>query len=69
MELVGRFLELFTTVSSSSLSDQGHINGIRVPTYDGPITDVTSNVRLSSFVIFLSAHNDQDLICNGGTGS
>ncbi|EIM85952.1 uncharacterized protein STEHIDRAFT_98247 [Stereum hirsutum FP-91666 SS1] len=30
--------------------DQGHINGIRVPTYDGPITDVTSN----------------DLICNGG---
>ncbi|KAI0043182.1 carbohydrate-binding module family 1 protein [Auriscalpium vulgare] len=30
--------------------DQGHINGIRVPTYDGPITDVTSN----------------DVICNGG---
>ncbi|KAI0031076.1 glycosyl hydrolase family 61-domain-containing protein, partial [Vararia minispora EC-137] len=30
--------------------DQGHINGIRVPSYDGPITDVTSN----------------DLICNGG---
>jgi len=30
--------------------DQGHINGIRVPDYDGPITDVTSN----------------DLICNGG---
>ncbi|KAI0056093.1 glycoside hydrolase family 61 protein I [Artomyces pyxidatus] len=30
--------------------DQGHINGIRVPTYDGPITDVTSN----------------DIICNGG---
>lgn len=30
--------------------DQGHINGIRVPTYDGPITDVTSD----------------DLICNGG---
>jgi len=29
---------------------QGHINGIRVPTYDGPITDLTSN----------------DLICNGG---
>ncbi|GJJ06542.1 hypothetical protein Clacol_000734 [Clathrus columnatus] len=25
-------------------SYQGHINGIRVPTYDGPITDVTSNV-------------------------
>lgn len=23
--------------------DQGHINGIRVPTYDGPVTDVTSN--------------------------
>ncbi|KAA1477459.1 glycoside hydrolase [Dentipellis sp. KUC8613] len=31
-------------------ADQGHINGIRVPDYDGPITDVTSN----------------DLICNGG---
>jgi len=30
--------------------DQGHINGIRVPSYDGPITDVTSN----------------DVICNGG---
>jgi len=30
--------------------DQGHLNGIRVPSYDGPITDVTSN----------------DLICNGG---
>ncbi|KAI0315795.1 glycosyl hydrolase family 61-domain-containing protein [Amylostereum chailletii] len=30
--------------------DQGHLNGIRVPDYDGPITDVTSN----------------DLICNGG---
>ncbi|KIK70433.1 glycoside hydrolase family 61 protein [Collybiopsis luxurians FD-317 M1] len=30
--------------------DQGHINGIRVPDYDGPITDVTSN----------------DIICNGG---
>ncbi|KAH7916648.1 glycoside hydrolase family 61 protein [Hygrophoropsis aurantiaca] len=30
--------------------DQGHINGIRVPSYDGSITDVTSN----------------DLICNGG---
>jgi len=30
--------------------DQGHINGIRVPSYDGPITDVTSD----------------DLICNGG---
>ncbi|KXN88107.1 putative endo-beta-1,4-glucanase D [Leucoagaricus sp. SymC.cos] len=30
--------------------DQGHINGIRVPDYDGPIMDVTSN----------------DLICNGG---
>ncbi|KAK0187966.1 glycosyl hydrolase family 61-domain-containing protein [Armillaria mellea] len=30
--------------------DQGHINGIRVPDYDGPITDVTSN----------------DVICNGG---
>ncbi|THH28705.1 hypothetical protein EUX98_g5485 [Antrodiella citrinella] len=30
--------------------DQGHITGIRVPDYDGPITDVTSN----------------DLICNGG---
>nr|AAT64005.1 endoglucanase II [Volvariella volvacea] len=29
---------------------QGHINGIRVPDYDGPITDVTSN----------------DIICNGG---
>ncbi|KAF9454864.1 carbohydrate-binding module family 1 protein [Macrolepiota fuliginosa MF-IS2] len=29
---------------------QGHMNGIRVPDYDGPITDVTSN----------------DLICNGG---
>jgi len=31
-------------------ADQGHITGIRVPSYDGPITDVTSN----------------DLICNGG---
>ncbi|KZV73798.1 carbohydrate-binding module family 1 protein [Peniophora sp. CONT] len=31
-------------------ADQGHQNGIRVPSYDGPITDVTSN----------------DLICNGG---
>ncbi|KAJ3727217.1 glycoside hydrolase family 61 protein [Lentinula guzmanii] len=30
--------------------DQGHLNGIRVPDYDGPITDVTSN----------------DIICNGG---
>ncbi|KLO15958.1 glycoside hydrolase family 61 protein I [Schizopora paradoxa] len=30
--------------------DQGHLTGIRVPDYDGPITDVTSN----------------DLICNGG---
>ncbi|CAG7852201.1 Probable endo-beta-1,4-glucanase D Short=Endoglucanase D; AltName: Full=Carboxymethylcellulase D; AltName: Full=Cellulase D; Flags: Precursor [Serendipita indica DSM 11827] len=30
--------------------DQGHLTGIRYPTYDGPITDVTSN----------------DLICNGG---
>ncbi|KAJ3491709.1 hypothetical protein NLI96_g527 [Meripilus lineatus] len=30
--------------------DQGHINGIRVPDYDGPIMDVTSN----------------DIICNGG---
>ncbi|KAH9924284.1 glycosyl hydrolase family 61-domain-containing protein [Epithele typhae] len=30
--------------------DQGHTNGIRVPDYDGPITDVTSN----------------DVICNGG---
>lgn len=29
---------------------QGHTKGIRVPTYDGPITDVTSN----------------DMICNGG---
>ncbi|EKM51116.1 glycoside hydrolase family 61 protein [Phanerochaete carnosa HHB-10118-sp] len=29
--------------------DQGHINGIRVPSYDGPVTDVTSN----------------GLICNG----
>ncbi|KAF5371495.1 hypothetical protein D9615_009651 [Tricholomella constricta] len=29
---------------------QGHMNGIRVPDYDGPITDVTSN----------------DVICNGG---
>ncbi|KIP03690.1 carbohydrate-binding module family 1 protein [Phlebiopsis gigantea 11061_1 CR5-6] len=29
--------------------DQGHENGIRVPTYDGPVTDVTSN----------------GLICNG----
>ncbi|EIM85306.1 glycoside hydrolase [Stereum hirsutum FP-91666 SS1] len=30
--------------------DQGHEVGIRVPSYDGPITDVTSN----------------DIICNGG---
>ncbi|KAG7442955.1 uncharacterized protein BT62DRAFT_982159 [Guyanagaster necrorhizus] len=30
--------------------DQGHETGIRVPDYDGPITDVTSN----------------DIICNGG---
>jgi len=30
--------------------DQGHLTGIRVPDYDGPITDVTSN----------------DIICNGG---
>jgi len=30
--------------------DQGHLTGIRVPTYDGPIQDVTSD----------------DLICNGG---
>ncbi|KAF8075724.1 glycosyl hydrolase family 61-domain-containing protein [Lyophyllum atratum] len=29
---------------------QGHLNGIRVPDYDGPITDVKSN----------------DVICNGG---
>ncbi|KAG6907062.1 hypothetical protein DXG01_010708 [Tephrocybe rancida] len=29
---------------------QGHLNGIRVPDYDGPISDVTSN----------------DIICNGG---
>ncbi|KIY71206.1 lytic polysaccharide monooxygenase [Cylindrobasidium torrendii FP15055 ss-10] len=29
---------------------QGHLNGIRVPDYDGPITDVSSN----------------DIICNGG---
>ncbi|GLB39541.1 putative glycoside hydrolase family 61 [Lyophyllum shimeji] len=29
---------------------QGHLNGIRVPDYDGPITDVNSN----------------DVICNGG---
>ncbi|EPS36434.1 hypothetical protein H072_10025 [Dactylellina haptotyla CBS 200.50] len=29
---------------------QGHIVGVRVPTYDGPINDVTSN----------------DIICNGG---
>ncbi|KAG5730705.1 putative endo-beta-1,4-glucanase D [Termitomyces sp. T112] len=31
-------------------ADQGHLTGIRVPDYDGPITDVTSN----------------DIICNGG---
>ncbi|KAG8904887.1 hypothetical protein FRC01_008565 [Tulasnella sp. 417] len=30
--------------------DQGYLNGIRYPTYDGPITDVDSN----------------DIICNGG---
>ncbi|KAH9889852.1 glycosyl hydrolase family 61-domain-containing protein [Cubamyces lactineus] len=30
--------------------DQGHLTGIRVPDYDGPIMDVTSN----------------DIICNGG---
>ncbi|KAG8947151.1 hypothetical protein FRC04_011003 [Tulasnella sp. 424] len=30
--------------------DQGYLKGIRHPTYDGPITDVTSN----------------DIICNGG---
>ncbi|KAF5369396.1 hypothetical protein D9758_002798 [Tetrapyrgos nigripes] len=30
--------------------DQGHLTGIRVPDYDGPIMDVTSN----------------DVICNGG---
>jgi lytic cellulose monooxygenase (C1-hydroxylating) len=29
---------------------QGHLTGIRYPTYDGPITDVTST----------------DIICNGG---
>ena len=32
---------------------QGHLNGIRYPTYDGPITDVTSNdiiVRTLSYV-------------------
>ncbi|KAF8591017.1 lytic polysaccharide monooxygenase [Ramaria rubella] len=55
------FISLATLVISASAHtimqelyvngvDQGHINGIRVPTYDGPITDVTSN----------------DLICNGG---
>ncbi|KAJ7594664.1 glycosyl hydrolase family 61-domain-containing protein [Mycena floridula] len=31
-------------------ADQGHLTGIRVPDYDGPIMDVTSN----------------DIICNGG---
>ncbi|TFK33096.1 glycoside hydrolase [Crucibulum laeve] len=31
-------------------ASQGHLTGIRVPDYDGPITDVTSN----------------DIICNGG---
>lgn len=30
--------------------DEGYLNGVRYPTYDGPITDVTST----------------DLICNGG---
>lgn len=30
--------------------DQGYLNGVRYPSYDGPITDVTSN----------------DIICNGG---
>uniref|UniRef100_A0A8H8CGD8 AA9 family lytic polysaccharide monooxygenase n=1 Tax=Psilocybe cubensis TaxID=181762 RepID=A0A8H8CGD8_PSICU len=40
---------IFQTLWVNGVS-QGHINGIRVPDYDGPITDVTSN----------------DLICNGG---
>ncbi|KAF9049502.1 hypothetical protein BDZ89DRAFT_1088925 [Hymenopellis radicata] len=51
-------LFLVSTVSAHSIfqelyvngADQGHLNGIRVPDYDGPITDVTSN----------------DVICNGG---
>ncbi|PAV17130.1 glycoside hydrolase family 61 [Pyrrhoderma noxium] len=54
-------LQLFALALSSSAHtifqelyvngvDQGHLVGIRVPDYDGPITDVTSN----------------DVICNGG---
>ncbi|KAF8895346.1 glycosyl hydrolase family 61-domain-containing protein [Infundibulicybe gibba] len=52
------FAALFTSASAHTIFQQvyvngvsqGHLNGIRVPDYDGPITDVTSN----------------DVICNGG---
>ncbi|KAH6881683.1 glycoside hydrolase [Alternaria rosae] len=40
---------IFTQLHVNGVA-QGHTKGIRVPTYDGPITDVTSN----------------DVICNGG---
>ncbi|KAH8104698.1 glycosyl hydrolase family 61-domain-containing protein [Cristinia sonorae] len=55
-------LAVFTALATSAFAhtimqqvyingvDQGHMTGIRVPDYDGPITDVTSN----------------DVICNGG---
>ncbi|KAJ3751403.1 glycoside hydrolase family 61 protein [Lentinula detonsa] len=38
--------------------DQGQLNGIRVPDYDGPITDVTSNGEHKHLLV--------DIICNGG---
>ncbi|KAJ4993477.1 glycosyl hydrolase family 61 [Stagonosporopsis vannaccii] len=53
--VVGTFLTsasahtIFTQLHVNGVG-QGHTKGVRVPTYDGPITDVTSN----------------DMICNGG---
>ncbi|KAH7071223.1 glycoside hydrolase family 61 protein [Paraphoma chrysanthemicola] len=40
---------IFTQLHVNGVA-QGHLKGVRVPTYDGPIQDVTSN----------------DIICNGG---
>ncbi|KAF7288381.1 CBM1 domain-containing protein [Mycena chlorophos] len=48
--------------------DQGHLTGIRVPDYDGPITDVTSNgtVHPPLCTRRFDEMKILDLICNGG---
>ncbi|KAF9013332.1 glycoside hydrolase [Cyathus striatus] len=59
--LFSALISLATSVSSHTIFQelwvnglsQGHQEGIRIPTYDGPITDLTSN----------------DIICNGGINS